>query len=150
MAAERVTAAERAGFDLAELARRVRELADLRGIEGPDRPTPEGAAGAHLARGQRAAVLALADLAADLAAELQGEPRHTGGAVTAAEAADLAELLGALRAAGDDSRVSVRLWPNGSGLVLRRTGESLAADVGEWAELEAAAGIVRAALEDGP
>ena len=144
--AERVTAAERAGFDLAELARRVRDLAELRGIEGLDRLIPQGTAGAHLAPGQRAAVLTLAALAEALAAELQGEPRPAGGAVTVAEAAHLAELLGALRAAGDDSRVSVRLWPNGSGLLLQRTGEALAADVGEWAELQAAAGIVREAL----
>ena len=146
MAAELVTAAERAGYDLAELARRVAELAELRGLEGLDRPIPEGAEGARLTPGQRAAVLALANLAEHLAAELGGERRP--GAVTAAEAAHLAELLGVLRAAGDDDRVSVRLWPNGSGLVLRRTGEALAADVGEWAELEAAAGIVRTALDD--
>ena len=73
-APERVTAAERAGLDLAELARRVRELAYLRGLEGPDRPIPPGSEGAHLSPGQREAVLALAELAEHLAAELwEGE-----------------------------------------------------------------------------
>lgn len=90
--AERVTAAERAGFDLAELARRVRELAELRGIEGLDRLIPHGTAGAHLTPSQRAAVLTLAALAEGLAADLLGEPRPRGSAVTVAEAARLAEL----------------------------------------------------------
>lgn len=74
MAAERVTAAERAGFDLAELARRVRELADLRGIEGPDRPIPEGEPGARLSLDRRADVLALAEMAEALAAVMTHSP----------------------------------------------------------------------------
>lgn len=86
MAAERVTAAERAGLDLAELARRVRELAYLRGLDGPDRPIPPGGEGAHLAPGQRAAVLALAELAEGLAAELwEGEEPPRGPAGTVGE-----------------------------------------------------------------
>ena len=75
MAAELVTAERRAGYDLEELARRVRQLAEVRGLEGPDRPIPEGEAGARLAPGQRCAVLALAELAAGLAAELRGLER---------------------------------------------------------------------------
>lgn len=85
MAAELVSAAERAGYDLAELARRVAELAELRGLEGPDRPIPEGEAGARLAPGQRAAVLALAHLAEHLAAELGGAPPPAPVAATAGE-----------------------------------------------------------------
>lgn len=75
MAAELVTAERRAGYDLEELARRVRQLAEVRGLEGPDRPIPEGEAGARLAPGQWCAVLALAELAAGLAAELRGLER---------------------------------------------------------------------------
>lgn len=88
-APERVTAAERAGLDLAELARRVRELATMRGLDGPDRPIPPGSEGAHLSPGQREAVLALAELAEHLAAELweEGEdPPSAPGAADVAEA----------------------------------------------------------------
>lgn len=97
MAAELVTAAERAGYDLAELARRVAELAELRGLEGPDRPIPEGEAGARLAPGQRAAVLTLAELAEGLAAELRGLERPP--AEPAATVGELRRLL--LPVAGD-------------------------------------------------
>ena len=124
-APERVTAAERAGLDLAELARRVRELAYLRGLEGPDRPIPPGSEGAHLSPGQREAVLALAELAEALAAELweEGEdpPSEPGPAdvaerwrrLAAGPPPDLAQGWRVVRLTGPGCRLVVVVVPRG-------------------------------------
>jgi len=62
MTGERVTAAERAAMDLRDLAARVDAVADLRGLEGVDRPLPDGSPGASLLPAERDRVRALADL----------------------------------------------------------------------------------------
>ncbi len=72
MTGERVTAAERAAMDLRDLAARVDAVADLRGLEGVDRPLPDGVSGAELLPAERDRVRALADLLRLVASGLGG------------------------------------------------------------------------------
>lgn len=111
----RVTAAERVGIELRALARRVAELATVRGLDGA-RPLPEGEPGARLEADDAAELGDLAESTAALSRRLwAGRPRALPRGV---DAAGLGVLVDVSPGNGTRYQLSVTRWPGGGWLVV--------------------------------